>query len=243
MDIKLVALDMDGTLLNDEWGISDYTKEVIREAEKKGITIVLATGRPLDMCYSYAKELDLSSYLITANGAEIWTMNQQLIKQQTLDVKNTEKLWRIGKEKKLRMWVVAAEESFIDGERPDNFDDYSWLKVGYGNLDDKTKREILVQLEDMSQIEVTNSSFTNIEVNGEGVNKLAAIDTVSQLLEIERNEIMAIGDSLNDLKMIEAVGMGVAVQNAQQIILDAANYITTSNNEDGVGKAIEKFVL
>lgn len=234
---------MDGTLLNDEWCISDYTREIIREAEENGTTIMLATGRPLNMCYSYAEQLELSSFIITVNGAEIWTMDQQLIKQQTLDVTNAEKLWKIGKEKQLRMWAVASEDSFIDGERPEDFEDYSWLKVGYGNLDDSTKKDILAQLDDMSNIEITNSSFTNIEVNKDGVNKLAAIDTVRQLLEIERNEIMAIGDSLNDLKMIEAVGVGVAVQNAQEIILDAADYITTSNNEDGVGKAIEKFVL
>ena len=76
-----------------------------------------------------------------------------------------------------------------------------------------------------------------------GVHKANAIQSLCTRLEINMEEVMAIGDSLNDLKMIEQVGLGIAMKNAQQKVLEAADYITATNNEDGVAKAIEKFVL
>jgi len=241
--IKLIALDMDGTLLQDDQHVSNYTKEVIQKALVQHVQVVLCTGRPLNMCYDYAKDLQLDSFIVTNNGAEIWTVEKKLIEQHTFDVGKVEALWHIGNERSLHMWTVAADKVFRFSSRPANFEDHEWLKIGYGNLDEATKNELLHKLQGDETIEITNSSPNNLEINQVGVNKVHAVQRLCQLSNITMEEVMAVGDSMNDFKMIKEVGLGVAVANAQQEILDISDVITTSNNEDGVGKAIEKYVL
>src|SRR5699024_4227052 len=131
----LIAIDMDGTLLNDDGNVSPYTKKVIKRAQDEGIHIVLSTGRPLEMCISYAHDLQLSSYMITSNGAQIFTSEEQLLESHPIAAEKVEKLWRLGHERELLMWMVAADAIFVAGERPSNFSDYQWFKIGYGNLE------------------------------------------------------------------------------------------------------------
>jgi|SRR5690625_2314228 len=242
-NVKLIALDMDGTLLNDEGIVTEYTKSVIEQALAKNIHVVLSTGRPLPLCYPFAEELNLSSYIISSNGAEIWTVQKELLERHTIDANLMEQLWDIGTEKDHHMWIVATEELFIDQNKPDNFQQYEWLKIGYGQLNEKEKRELIIELEKKDDlVEITNSSLTNIEVNKGGVNKAVAIESICKKINISMDEVLAAGDSLNDLKMIEQVGIGVAMENAQQVIKQSADYITESNNNNGVAKAIERFI-
>lgn len=241
--IKLIALDMDGTLLHDNGEVSNYTKQVIQRALQQDVKVVLSTGRPLPMCSSYAEQLQLTSYIITSNGAEVWTRENELLERHIMDPGLIEFLWELGNKHQFHMWYVAADNLFVDKNKPDNFFHYDWLKFGYGDLDESAKQFILSQLEDKRNIEITNSSPTNIEINKKGVNKASAIKSVCKQIGISMNEVMAVGDSLNDLKMIEQVGLGIAVANAQEVILDSADFVTDSNNDDGVAKAIERFVL
>src|SRR5690625_89141 len=242
-NIKLIALDMDGTLLNDEGIVTGYTKDVIQEALAQDIHVVLTTGRPLPLCYPFAEELNLSSYIISSNGAEIWTVQKELLERHSMDALLMENLWDIGIKRNHHMWVVATDKLFLDQNKPDNFYDYEWLKIGYGQLNKLEKEELLFELEKKEdQIEVTNSSLTNLEVNKGGVNKAAALKSVCKRINISMNEVLAAGDSLNDLKMIEQVGVGVAMENAQELIKQSADYITETNNNDGVAKAIERFL-
>lgn len=241
--IKLVTLDMDGTLLQDDQEVSTYTKEVINQALAQGVQVVLCTGRPLPMCYDYAVDLALNSYIVTSNGAEIWTVDKQLIERHTFPAEKIETLWKLGNEKNLHMWTVATDELFHSSTRPNNFYDHDWLKIGFGRLDVSTRNELYTKLKDDSTIEVTNSSPNNIEVNHKGVNKVHAVERLCQLSDITMDEVMAVGDSMNDYKMLDQVGLGVAVANGQQEILNVADVITASNNDHGVGKAIEKYVL
>jgi len=242
-NIKLIALDMDGTLLNDDGIVTEYTKGVIEQALAQDIHVVLSTGRALPLCYPFAEELKLSSYIIASNGAEIWTVQKELLERHTIDASIIEYLWKVGVQKDHRMWLVAADEVFTGQKAPNNFHDYEWLKMGYGSLTEADKKDLLSEFEKkIDQIEVTNSSLTNLEVNKKGVHKAAAIRSICKRMNITMDEVLAAGDSVNDLKMIEQVGVGVAMANAQDIIKQAADYITVSNNEDGVAKAIERFL-
>lgn len=242
-NIKLIALDMDGTLLKDDWSVSSYTKEIIKNALSQNIQVVLCTGRPLEMCADYAEDLQLKSYLITNNGAEIWTVDYKLIERHTFSTGKVESLWHLGNEQNLHMWAVATDEIFPRSTRPADFNQHDWLKIGYGHLNEEMKTYLLNELINDQTIEVTNSSPTNLEINQIGVNKVHAVERLCQLSNISMQEVMAIGDSINDLKMLQEVGLGVAVENAQQEILAIADKVTTSNNEDGVAKAIEKHAL
>lgn len=242
-NIKLIALDMDGTLLNDKGIVTEYTKEVLTRALDQGVHIILSTGRPLDMCISYAKELSLPSYIITSNGAEIFNADETLIEQHTMDEETFKQLWEIGHRRGLHMWMVASGEIFHNGERPEDFSAYQWLKIGYGNLTEADKTYVMDELDKLSNLEVTNSSLTNIEVNESGVNKARAIQSVCDRLGIGMENVLAAGDSLNDYQMIKEAGIGIAVENAQEMILELADYTTSTNNENGVARAIERFVL
>ncbi len=241
--IKIIALDMDGTLLNDEGIVTVYTKKVIRRALDRNIKVLLSTGRPLEMCISFARDLRLPSYIITSNGAEIYTAEEKLVEQHTIDPKKMEQMWQVGHARDLHMWLVAADAVFTEGRRPSDFTKHDWLKMGYGNLTEANKLDLMEQLKSFHPVEITNSSPSNIEVNGEGVNKAQAVQSVCKQLGITMDRVMAVGDSLNDLSMIKEAGVGVAVANAQEAILEIADYVTGTNNEDGVAKAIERFAL
>lgn len=242
-EIKLIALDMDGTLLNEENVVTENTKRIIKQAEQQGIYVVISTGRPLATSISYAKELELSSYIITTNGAEIYTVEEELIEQHTINATKMEQLWHIGNDKKLNMWLLASDAVFVQARRPNDFAAHDWLKIGYDHLDEVDKLHVMEQLKQVQDLEITNSTPENIEVNEKGINKASGLRTLCSRLEIEMNEVMAVGDSLNDFKMIKEAGIGIAMGNAQDDILNIADYVTSTNREDGVAKAIETYAL
>ena len=240
--IKLVALDMDGTLLNSDEEISDYTKEVIQKALDKDVHVVLSTGRWLKSCYPYAEQLNLTSYLVTANGGEIWTMNKELLDRHLLAADKVEKMWHIGKEVGVHMWMMATDHVFRNTP-PENFHHYDWLKFGCHSLENGKLEKMVEELSYIEGLELTNSMPTNVEANPENVSKAAALKKVCRKIGITMDEVMACGDSLNDIKMIQEAGIGVAMGNAQEAILKAADVVTETNDRDGVALAIEKYVL
>ena len=105
------------------------------------------------------------------------------------------------------------------------------------------KEQAFLEIKQIPGTEPTGALENNIEVNASGVNKGLGLLKLGELLGIERDEIMACGDGMNDLEMLKEVGFGVAMENAVQPVKDAADYITDSNENDGVAKAIEKFAL
>lgn len=241
--IKLVALDMDGTLLTDDHEVSAPTREVIAKALEKGVHVVLSTGRSLATCYPYAELLKLTSYLVTANGGEIYTVEKELLDQHLLEPEKIEKMWNLGKEVGVEIWMISTTDVYNDSHRPEDFYDHKWLKFGC-NTEDKSKLDKMIkEFSYMEGLELTNSLPTNVEANPAGVNKAAALQFVCDRIGITMNEVMAVGDSLNDIKMIQEAGIGVAMGNAQEAIKKVANAVTDTNNNDGVAKAIERFVL
>jgi hypothetical protein len=100
-----------------------------------------------------------------------------------------------------------------------------------------------MQLQDLGGLEITNSTPTNLEINPLGVNKAYGIGEVCKLLGIEMSQVVAVGDSLNDLAAIQAAGLGVAMGNAQETVQQEADAVVASNNEDGIAEVIEKYIL
>ncbi|GGP06990.1 Cof-type HAD-IIB family hydrolase [Oceanobacillus neutriphilus] len=240
--IKLIALDMDGTLLTPELEVSKRNKEAIQEALNQGIQVILSTGRGFHGCYPYAKELNLQTFLITANGGEVWTIEKELLRRKLLANNIVEKLYAVTEEIGIRKWMISTEKVFYDDEIV-NIHDYQWLKFGCASEDQGKLNEVKRRLAGFSGLELTNSLPTNIEINPEGVSKANALDFLCERTGISMKEVMAVGDSLNDVKMIQEAAVGIAMGNAQEKIKEVADAITSSNTEDGVGKAIEKFAL
>lgn len=240
--IKLVALDMDGTLLNSDQEISEYTQDVIAQALDRDIHVVFSTGRGIRTSYPYAEQLNLTSYLVTANGGEIWTMDKELLDRHLLAAKKVERMWHIGKGVGVHMWMMATDRVFRNTP-PDSFYHYDWLKFGCHSLDREKLYQMIEELSYIEGLELTNSMPNNVEANPAGVNKAAALKKVCKEIGITMDEVMAVGDSLNDIKMIQEAGIGVAMGNAQEAILKAADVTTDTNDRDGVALAIERYVL
>ncbi|BFI99423.1 Cof-type HAD-IIB family hydrolase [Priestia sp. Y58] len=241
-EFKLIALDMDGTLLNNQQEISEENRAAIAKAQEQGVHVVLSTGRSLLTCREYAQSLQLSSYLITVNGSEIWDESGQLVERKLIDASHIEKMWNLTQENKLNFWAVTTDKVWRD-EFPEDIASQEWLKFGYDIPDDALREEVLKQIAGISDFEISNSSLTNLEINALGINKAKGIMTVCERLGISMDEVIALGDSLNDMAMIEAAGCGIAMGNAQEAVKEAADWVTDTNVNNGVAKAISHWVL
>ncbi|WP_026582188.1 Cof-type HAD-IIB family hydrolase [Bacillus sp. J33] len=241
-EIKLIALDMDGTLLNSDGEIPDENRQAIREAKEKGIEVILSTGRSRLTARDHADSLELNSYLITVNGSEIFGPEGKLISRTPVDSKVMEWMWNLSQTHKTHFWATSCDRVWRN-EMPDNMHEHEWLKFGFDITDDEIRDIIHKELQSKGNLEITNSSLTNIEVNALGINKAKGIQQVTEILGISMENVMAMGDSLNDIAMIEESGWGVAMGNAQDIVKETANAVTASNDEAGVAQAIRKWVL
>jgi 5-amino-6-(5-phospho-D-ribitylamino)uracil phosphatase len=242
MEIKLIALDMDGTLLNENHEITEANRQAIKEAQDRGIHVVLSTGRPIHHCRPHADELGLASYLVTVNGSEIWDEKRELVERNLLKTDRIEWMLKLAREHGATFWAIDTERSWHN-EMPEDLYTVEWLKFGF-NVDDDAARELISnELKAKGEFELSNSTLKNIEVNPIGISKAKGLEIVCSRLGIEMKNVMAVGDSLNDLAMIVEAGVGVAMGNAQETVKEAADWVTASNEEDGVAKAIRKWVL
>jgi 5-amino-6-(5-phospho-D-ribitylamino)uracil phosphatase len=242
VEIKLIALDMDGTLLNDEHEVSEENRKAIKEAQEKGVFVVLSTGRSLRNCQKHADSLALTSYLVTVNGSEIYDDQRGLVERNLVSSESIQWMLELTQKHKIRYWAISTNRNFFD-EMPEDIHAEEWLKFGFNIKDVPTRDRIQKELEARGGFELSNSTPTNIEVNPVGINKAKGLSLVCERLGIDMKNVMAVGDSLNDLAMINAAGLGVAMGNAQETVKKAADWITANNNEDGVAAAIRKWVL
>ncbi|MEQ6378253.1 Cof-type HAD-IIB family hydrolase [Bacillaceae bacterium S4-13-56] len=241
MDIRLIALDMDGTLVNDEHEVSQENRQAIKRAEDNGIHVILSTGRSLMNARDTAESIGISSYIITLNGGEIYNSKLELIERTPLSAEHVLRFWEMKEEHNIFFWSSTVQGMFNSKRLFDQpIDSYEWLKFGFDIPDDAVRQVILDELVENKELEVTNSSPTNIEINAAGVNKAAALKKVTNWLEITMDHVMAVGDSINDLAMIREAGFGVAMGNAQEIVKKEADWVTETNNDHGVARAIEK---
>lgn len=241
-NIKLVALDMDGTLLNKAGEISEENRRAIKEAENQGVFVVLSTGRSYATCSDFAKSMELQSYLITVNGSEIYDNQGKLVERNIVDSESIQWMWELSQKHNTHFWAISCDNIYR-AEMPEKIHDSQWLKFGFDTNDESIRQIIMDELVSKGTFEISNSSPTNIEVNAMGVNKAKAIKLVCSLLDITMENVMAVGDSLNDLAMISEAKVGVAMGNAQEIVKEKADWITATNEEDGVAKAIRKWVI
>lgn len=241
-EIKLIALDMDGTLLNDHHEVSDANRQAIKEAEKKGVKVVLSTGRSLRTAKDYVLSLELSSYLVTVNGSEIWGPDGELVERTPVATEHIQWMHDLSRQNNARFWAISTENNW-NNEMPEDVLSQEWLKFGFHIEEDDIREKVLKELEAKGLFEISNSSLVNIEVNSIGINKAKGLQKVCSLLGISMKNVMAVGDSMNDIAMITEAGLGIAMGNAQETVKKAADDITGKNTENGVALAIQKWVL
>ena len=271
--IRMIGVDLDGTLLNSEKQLTAYTREVLKKAIEQEVAVVVATGRPFSGVPDELKHFPGMRYVLTANGARILDMQKQkVVYKNLLSGEIAEKVIDILKRHH------AIHEFFVDGVGYMNEDG---LKNVYAYFEDphmaeylqstripvkdvkeklqamkcevdklqgifrnqKDKQEALEELNTLSGIVVTAAMDNNLEINKEGTNKGLGLLQLGKSLGISREEIMACGDGGNDVEMLKEVGFAIAMANAYDTVKTAADFVTVSNDEDGVAKAIERFVL
>ncbi|KKC47516.1 MULTISPECIES: Cof-type HAD-IIB family hydrolase [unclassified Paenibacillus] len=246
-DYKLLALDMDGTLLTDEQTISEENAEWIRRAMEAGITVCFSTGRGFQGALPFAEQLGLDTPMITVNGSEIWSKPHVLYRRTLMNASEIKRLHRLAvQHAEPWFWGYSVEGVFNKEkwiEPADGYDDFHWLKFGYHTENDSIREEIRREVESWGSMEITNSSPWNLELNPAGVNKATAIRELCGVLGIEMSQAVAVGDSLNDIEAIRQAGLGVAMGNAQAAVKEAADAVTLSNNEHGVAHVIRDMLL
>ncbi|AHV98847.1 Cof-type HAD-IIB family hydrolase [Paenibacillus sabinae] len=240
---RLLALDMDGTLLNDEQLITPETVKWIHKAVDAGIHVCLSTGRSFDSAYPYAEQLGLKTPMVTVNGSEVWRAPHELYRRSLMDPQLVKQMHAIAAKAGIWYWAYAVDGVYNKESWDGDIDGREWLKFGYHTEDNEIRHQVLLKLQDMGGLEITNSSPYNLEINPLGVNKAAGIKEVCGLLGIKMEEVVAVGDSLNDLAAIQQAGLGVAMGNAQDTVKEEADAVTSSNNEDGIAEVIRRFIL
>ncbi|CAM4348847.1 Cof-type HAD-IIB family hydrolase [Paenibacillus tarimensis] len=243
---RLIALDMDGTVLNDRQEISKENAEWIHKAMEAGITVCFSTGRGFESALPYAEQLGLETPMITVNGSEIWHRPHVLHQRTLMNASMIKRLHELAMQSDVWFWAYAVEglynrERWI--EPADNYEGQHWLKFGYYTENDALRESILAVISQWGGLEITNSSPWNIELNPAGVSKAAALEELCTLLGITMEQVVTMGDSLNDLAMIRAAGLGVAMGNAQDTVKAEADFVTLTNDEHGVAHAIEHIVM
>lgn len=271
--IKLVAMDLDNTLLNGEKKISLHTKEVLKEAIQKGVLIVPATGRIFKAIPEFIRELSGVRYAICCNGATIYDKREDKIiytnhlSAQTvykvLDLLDgyhcSQDIYRDGQGYMESRFYHHLEDYKIEGPmyemikttrvevenlREDIKEEDKGIEKMCAFFDDlEKKKEVWQKLNQVKEIAVTSAIWNNIEINSATCNKGDGLSHLASYLNIPMSQVMACGDASNDEKMIEAAGFGVVMENGIDVLKEKADFVTKSNEEDGVAYAIEKFVL
>ena len=269
MSIKLIAIDIDGTLLNSQHHLTNEVKETLKKAEEKGVKIVLCTGRPLTGVQDLIAELDLYSdndYVVTYNGSLIQkTKTKEVVSK--FELSHEDYLAIDGLARKLNIHLhTETEDTMFTSNR--DISRYTVLEshlvnmpLKYRTQEEMTEDLTIIKMMMIDEPELLDQAITLIpeefyerytivkstpyflEFLNKKVDKGAAIHLLATHLGIEASEVMALGDNENDLPMIQYAGLGIAMGNATKNVKNAASFITTSNDEHGVAVAIEKFVL
>lgn len=267
---KLILSDMDETLLNDDHKISEGNRTAILRAREQGVRFVPATGRPFSSLDYELKTLGLfgkkDEYVISLNGNVItenahnkpFTMTP--IKSEVANF-----LYRYATENNLAVHTYTvdsvyvknlydSERAYISGRMPIYENDSETLdflqgepicKMLYSNTNMEELYALARTIADKTQeLEIVYSANRYIEFNPKGISKGEGLKHLAEHLGIGIEETIAVGDSSNDLAMIEAAGLGIAVSNATDEVKAAAAYIThADNNHDAIAEVIKKFCL
>lgn len=271
MAIKLIAVDLDGTLLSSNNTILFETQRTLRIASEKRIKVVLATGRPLSGVLSYAQQLGLEGdkqYAIVFNGAVVQTISGRVLMSQELNYQDFNNMLRFqhlshvnvhfettkyfltcDHDLSIQMQINAALTNNIMKvrERRDIPKNFTFNKVGFTSIEGSDQIEKLwnsLPSWAFDSYDIVRSWDSIIEINALGASKGNALMDLASRLKIAQKDVMVFGDQGNDISMFSNPEfMKVAMGNAIGDIKDKADYVTDDNDHNGIAKALKKFVL
>ncbi|WP_196592607.1 Cof-type HAD-IIB family hydrolase [Pectinatus sottacetonis] len=272
MAIKLIALDMDGTTLNDEHKISDENRSAINAALVQGIVVTVCTGRSNTELPPIIKLLPELRYFINGNGCKIYdkTLNKTIL-SDPLSFSAANTIYRIVREYPVMIEVYTNDQIYTSQSCYEHVYKYVPEKFAQLILDTRTPLENLKALfradwqkpiykmnifynnaDNFEAIHakcknlpaaMTGSTEANLEFNSPTASKGNSLAKLAKTLHLHSSEVMAIGDGSNDISMLEYAGCSVAMENAFLSVKEKALYQTLNNNEHGVAAAIKKYAL
>jgi Cof subfamily protein (haloacid dehalogenase superfamily) len=276
MAYRLLALDIDGTLLNDDKQVTDATDAAIRQAMDRGVWVTLCTGRSMATVLTVTQRLPLNAPLVLNGGALIFDMRRRralyvrnLARRQTIEA--VHRLRALGCHPVVYSPLPESRHFYYDHDDPDNpvLREYVAKNPGRAQkvsdviealgsasalvaVSDRTERirslapavqsclpETTVTLE----ISPIDPAYCHLTLTPAGVSKGSGLRELACLLGVDLADTIAVGDNLNDLDMLRAAGLGVAMGNATPEARAHADHVTASNNEDGVAEVIARFIL
>ncbi|MHB1420118.1 MAG: Cof-type HAD-IIB family hydrolase [Bacillota bacterium] len=262
--IKLIAMDLDGTLLSSDLAISPRTKQVIKKVREKGIHVTIATGRMFTSALVYAEELDLDVPLITYQGALVKTSRSgQVLYRRNMPLDLARKVIQEAGERGFHVNVYIEDQLYVKSitERAMEYARLARVPIHpVGNLAEFVKSDpikvLVVGEEDeldawakvcrahfQDSLYITKSQYNYLEFLHPEATKGIGLRNVAQFLGIPPGEVMAIGDSYNDLEMFQYAGIAVAMGNSREEIRAAATYVTAGNDADGVAEILERLII
>lgn len=269
--IKLIAIDLDGTLLTDDHKIPKENIEAIQKAVQKGVKIVISTGRPLSGVKPIFDQLGLSEkeFVIINNGSSTYETNQwNLIDYFKLTDDEIKSLYQLVENEKDIQLTIFDEDGhyFVLAENPlpvvmfdANIVFVEPISITLEQLLNRQKinfqgmylAEETVLDDFQKKFEaILSSRFSTVrsqsyifETLPQGATKASALAKLIKALNISKEEVMAIGDGNNDIEMLEMAGISIAMGNALEAVKKVAKYQTATNNNNGLAKAIDKHIL
>lgn len=291
MMYKLVAIDLDGTMLNSFGEVTENTKRVIKETIKKGTEVVIASGRSIDSIKAIANEIESNNYMIAGNGAVVYDIkNDDIIYEKYIPKSKAQQIMKICEEnsifysvytnktilttslrynvlyyykenlkkeesKKTNITIVENIPEYIK-----NMQDEKIMKIFICDKTQSIFNSIIRKLETIKDVEILDVSHMSrkvikqgteevpieyyyTEISMENVDKWYALEFLINKLNVNKNEVITIGDNMNDKKMIQEAGMGITMNGSTPKVTSVANFITEDNDNEGVAKALEKFIM
>ena len=270
MSIRMIAVDLDGTLLTDDKQISEVNRETLRKAAEKGVYVILSTGRAWPGAKGFAAELGLGLPVITSNGAMIVdSATEKILYQRDMETETAFSVIEEGVRRgtsqiiwsRNRLYGLPVNERLQDYGR--RFGKMTPQPAPLALLEEEGISKVLWydtpenitawekelapredrSLEAFPNTKVVTSSPTFLEFFHSGVSKATAIRTVAAQFGVAKEEIAAIGDADNDLPMLAEAGTAIAMGNATDRVKNTADQITEDNEHDGVALAIRKLLV
>jgi len=266
---KLIAVDLDGTLVRSDQSISPRTINTLVKVQQQGVKVAVASGRPTFGTAHVADTLrleDFGGYVMSYNGGEIYDWGtKSRLHAQTLDKDIIPYIYKCAKEHDLPIMTYIDKEVVSEVEN-DEYISYSVMRnrmtfrkvddfvataqgagivkciiVGDPTLLPALETEMQKRLKGKAGVFRSEPFF--LEIVPEGIDKARGLSILLDKIGVRREELIAFGDGYNDIPMIQFAGMGVAMENAAEEIKNAADFVTRSNNDDGIVYALEKFIL
>lgn len=268
MSLKLIALDIDGTLTNDEKKITEDTHSTLLKLQKQGVRVMLASARPVPGLYSASRELDLKDYhgiLMAYNGGKVVdAADGTLLSETHIDMETTRSILRFLETLPVTVILDDGKRFYVEDAHGYKVEYECWNnQMEYTEVDnladflDFSPVKLLLSVDPAEILNIQNTIREHLpddlsvvrtapfylEIIPVSINKGKALLDVCSRLGIDPADAAAFGDSENDIPMIQAAGCGVAMGNAEDAVKAAADKVTLSNNSDGIAYALREFVI